>query len=360
MIFNLNYVTEHPVYKLMEVLEIFLARSVSAHSFSLDLFPDWFNSVVNGSPKLNSYLIEVFNSIYDLTADQKSGLLQSFASSNLIEQICHDRMLIPSQIDNLPGNTGNTILKLVRHLFKSTLRSGLFEGVAGGNINDHFFEFMNINGEPLICPFCGLWEYPSGVAESRPPYDHYLSISRYPLSGVNFNNLVPLCQHCNDRTVKGDKNVLFREEPPSVRRLTYFPYSSCGGIRIEIQNIRLPSINDRGEWNISIVPCQTVESEKVETWTNIFKIHDRYKEYVQRHFRIWIKDFVIKTSLNGCSMSIDELKTYLREWINKQMPNRLEPAVDLKKAFFVCLLTSMDTTYLEGLRLAIADGAIGV
>ena len=65
--------------------------------------------------------------------------------------------------------------------------------------------------ELKFCPYCGMGEV--HVAEAvhgvtKPPIDHFLPKSKYPYLAVNFFNLIPSCEKCNDFAHKSSNNPL--------------------------------------------------------------------------------------------------------------------------------------------------------
>src|SRR5690606_360287 len=93
-------------------------------------------------------------------------------------------------------------------LYEQVLDGNGFRDLFSTTLRAHFDEFSTINSEITLCPICGLGELKKHTDEARDQYDHYLPKSIYPLSSVNFKNLVPVCRECNSLDVKGDTDIV--------------------------------------------------------------------------------------------------------------------------------------------------------
>lgn len=143
--------------------------------------------------------------------------------------------------------------------------------------------------EAKFCPFCGLGYFRAPGAP-RHDLDHYMSISKYPFSGADLRNLIPMCSECNS-SFKGSADILFDQH--GNRRRCSDPYGGpnyqvsladshpSGGSLIE--GISYP------KWQINFLGGPSGEAE---TWDDVFKIRERYqRDILDADFLSWLDHF---------------------------------------------------------------------
>src|SRR5690606_32622586 len=152
----------------------------------------------------------------------------------------------PALLDFLLPNTFEAFKLLAAHLYGATKDLQPIINAAGGvNIHEHFeaFRMETLNGN--ICKACGMRELAPfraniGVENQwRADYDHQLCKSKYPLFAVHPDNLIPLCDVCNQDAKKAKD--LFRHKD-GTDRLAFYPYNEEAKdlIDIKIDNLSDP------------------------------------------------------------------------------------------------------------------------
>ena len=148
---------------------------------------------------------------------------------------------------------------------------------AGGtDIKVHFNAYRThaVNGN--ICKACGMKELApirAGILECdqwRADYDHQLCKSKYPIFAVHPDNLIPLCDVCNQDAKKAKD--LFRHKN-GTDRLAFYPYTeeAKGLIDIEIDHLRDPEPTIKVNWNTQ----DAVLQDKLNTWDEVYEIRGR-------------------------------------------------------------------------------------
>lgn len=163
------------------------------------------------------------------------------------------------------------------HLYCSTKDLQPAVRASGGiNITAHFNAYRDqaVNGN--ICKACGMEKlapFRAGVPEGdqwRADYDHQLCKSKYPIFAVHPDNLIPLCDVCNQDAKKAKD--LFRHKN-GTDRFAFYPYNEEAEalIDIDIDNLRDPEPTIRVNWNTQ----NALLLDKLNTWDEIYEIRNR-------------------------------------------------------------------------------------
>jgi hypothetical protein len=254
--------------------------------FSLDFFEADFRPIVQRHRKL---LKKAFKDIYieirQWGQADRSQLCLEVRQSNNIEQICTGT-LTPKLIDDTATGVYEEIRSLFQNLYTDVLDGKPFRDQFGVTLRQHFDHFRRANNEITLCPMCGISELKTHHDSTRDQYDHYLPKSFYPLSSVNFYNLVPTCKECNSFDVKGDKNViLFRNS-----RL-FYPYDqNHQGVDITFSIQQDNSNIDEISWQIDLASLDGKDQE-INAWDQIFNIRERYLNFVKGRMKKWYKAY---------------------------------------------------------------------
>ncbi|MEH1907941.1 HNH endonuclease signature motif containing protein [Nostoc sp.] len=136
--------------------------------------------------------------------------------------------------------------------------------------NDLKLNFYNTNNFLLVCPACDL--PPTGIE-----VDHYLPISIYPHLSCHPFNLVPICSECNSFAVKGNTDLLQKDD--HIRRKledVFLIYQGYGLGELSYLKIDLK----KGHRAIRLIELKPVKGnniiEHIESYSNLFKIPDRW------------------------------------------------------------------------------------
>jgi hypothetical protein len=290
MYFNLNYIT-HPIEKVNEVPATFFLESIHTTKFSNNLFPKWFIPVVNSAPKLKKKFKDVYEELFKLDVDQREQLHQRFIADMNVENICFG--INPNPIYSLTDFPElHELLKvLFNHLYNETLQKSITLNAAlKTSISDHFQQWKKGNNMFTVCPFCGLENYTSSNGTNRDPYDHWLCKDKYPLSAINFKNLIPIGDKCNQTAVKGNIDIIHSEKD-YLRRPSFYPYNYNSNLKIQLVCKIPPTVGFKGDWDIIITPDDPLENSKVETWLAVFNLKERYISWLKTYVEAWKAEF---------------------------------------------------------------------
>ncbi|MEO6851709.1 MAG: hypothetical protein ABI166_13795 [Mucilaginibacter sp.] len=236
---------------------------------------------------------------------------------------------------------------LFYHLYSDTLqKSVLLNNALHTNIGDHYTKWKEINVF-AVCPFCGVENYTSAEGTNRDPYDHWLCKSKYPLSAINFKNLVPIGDKCNQTAVKGEKDILHKKATRK-RRASFYPYFSHSGITISLTCIVPPSAGFKGEWEINVSPVDKKDLEKVETWLEVFNLKERYLSWVKGSLELWKEEFLRYIEKNTITLTSDiiQVKTTIKNWKNSLLSIKVFSGVLLLEAYIEYLLNNTDDAFI--------------
>lgn len=240
-----------------------------------------------------------YNEIKTWPQDERSNFIRKIRESNDVNRICK-REVIPLSIDEIPQKIKDKVdLKKMYNDLYSQILQGDYCSALYGTLQSHFKELRKAPNDFLKCPACGLETLKTGE-ETKNQYDHYLHKSKYILSSVNFNNLVPICTECNSYNVKHDHDIL----EDNFNRRIFFPYDETHqGI-----NISACISNDNGDIeNIDFdftYSTKDHREEEVKSWITIFKIESRYKARAKGAAIKWYKNywhFKNKPKYQSCS-----------------------------------------------------------
>ncbi|EHH2481605.1 hypothetical protein WOC09_03205 [Vibrio parahaemolyticus] len=267
-----------------------------------DCFPAEFQTVLDGSAKTNEYFNSVYREYNQLSVEHKQSFRQIYDQQIGILPIYSDVQIALLKPNVKTPNTTehkdlwNACKKLGGYLYSTTL--GLrcfsnalddkFDDVEFSDMHEHYQEFKRLNTP--ICSFCGLSPMTAEVViepedgaelpeekQRRASYDHYLPKAHYPFLAVDFNNLVPCCDTCNE-DFKEEKDALSEEGD---RTLSFIPYSQ--------EHVRLQASYEkkRGgfyKMRVAILETGCALEEKGKTWDRIFGVLGRVNHLIDESF----------------------------------------------------------------------------
>lgn len=290
MFFGLNPVHKHPVYKIQTAIRSFFHYCVKNSEFKLNCFPEWFRPIVSNSPKLKSYFERIAELMGEQSEEVRQQVFNVFQNNNQIKLLCEDNFSELLKIDEKLADLKLEVIKLFYHLYDKTLATDiLYTSLGNKSIDDHYKEFLEVNNS--VCPFCCL-EYYIGIRTgTRSPYDHYLTRAFYPFAGINFENLIPMCERCNSPANKGVCNIIFSPDL-SQRRQVFYPYNEFKGIKLRVDCLKEPTFSNKGEWKVEIKPLDKRDLESIETWKNVFNIISRLEDRLIEQNQAWMVSFI--------------------------------------------------------------------
>lgn len=350
MIYPLTQVTGG-IDKIYDVPLEFLTKAQSTITCSDLLVPNWFKPVYNRCPGVNTKFEALFKAFKRLNKTKQSKLILIYKESKNIKNICSDVTNIYEGIDKYETTVKKPLKSLFEFLFNETVGTKIFKINAKMDIDDHYKLFQNINNVH-VCPFCGLETYT--IPEyRRAEYDHYLPISIYPLLGVNFNNLVPMGDHCNGK--KNSKNILYSDYSASSRRLVWYPYEWIKHSVVLTCKKKPTLLNMNGEWEVIFKASAIRNQEKIETWNDVFEIPLQYNEQIKMHHIRFIEDFAHKNKLKGQRLTEAKLRSELKDYRDNKIGDvKLETMAQLKEIWADYHIKTKDKSQLSLLIHSIA------
>lgn len=299
-------------------------------------------------------LQNIHQSYLTLDVNEKETIQEAFYNNKQIENICNGT-INPIKYEQLPDsikdilkslyNTSWTLLTNKNDETNRTIKDRC------GNIYEHYCNLFQEDRQIFtICPVCGLEEL-LGEYEScdnpneenqkkvREAYDHYFPKALYPFISVNFNNLIPICHHCNS-DYKHEYDTAYNHEN-NLRQECFYPFSAeANNISISIidaqDTIRLASSND---WDIQATPL----NEKVSSWDRIFDIKSRYKTRIKTKEKAWKERLVDAIRNKPTHLSWDEYKSFLY----KDIKLRDQSSAIVQKAYYDYFFENLLDGYLE-------------
>lgn len=288
MLFKLS--PETPKFNVFEFLNaelaFFIKKMLLAQEFDRPLFSEgeigaacWENAKTKGKFK---NMFDVFNDVPEPACQTIKQWLNETIKQN---QNLQDLFEAPKSdlLVFLPQECFEALKDLATHLYCSTkdLRPII---LAAGNVDikGHFnaFRQQNVNGN--VCKACGMAklapfraEVPDGE-QWRADYDHQLCKSKYPIFAVHPDNLIPLCDVCNQDAKKAKD--LFKCEN-NEDRLAFYPFieEAKEFVSLQIVDLKDPAPKVFVEW----LTDDEIELNKLETWNDVYDI----KRRVEGEFR---------------------------------------------------------------------------
>lgn len=270
------------VNKLNEfVLAFFNRIEFEIGDFSVKFFEgEFYNNLVR---RHSGILLRSFQEIYEITKnwtqDQRTELCNAIRNSNEIEGICSGD-ISPSKSNQIPN--------FIKDLFVSLYDDVLFKKIyveSYGNRKEHYHEFRRTgNNSYTMCPACGIRPMHNSIEDITDQYDHYLPKDIYPLSAVNFKNLVPVCSDCNSILVKSNDDIL------SHTGKVFYPYDETHkSIEYDISIAKNNADHlEAIEWTITYI-CETGKDDELAAWKIIYDIESRHQKYCQGNMTTWFK-----------------------------------------------------------------------
>lgn len=265
------------VFRLLnEELLHFLAQSVSANTFGRVLFTQgavgqacWGNF-----PTREKFEI-LFNALQVTENNSKQQLFEVMRDNQNFQVFFENPKR--NLFDFMNEDCRKVLKSLCTHLYCSTKDLAPIVTASGGtNITGHFnaYRAQTVNGN--ICKACGMKELAAfragipGDDQWRADYDHQLCKSKYPIFAVHPDNLIPLCDVCNQDAKKAKD--LFRHNN-GTDRLAFYPYNeeASGLIDIAIDDLRDPEPKIKVYWNTH----DATLLDKLDTWDEIYEIRRR-------------------------------------------------------------------------------------
>jgi hypothetical protein len=270
--------------KLHEFIMAFFNRIENETSdFSVSFFEPDFRPIVNRHRKIvKKRCQDIYGAMKAWPATERTSFCEAIRKSNDIKSICEGTVR-PLKADQIPADIRDLVKKLFIDLYEQVLDGRSFTAKYR-SLKDHFDAFRKLNSEITLCPICGMSELKTHFDKSRDQYDHYLPKALYPLSSINFENLVPICRECNSSDCKGADDPI-----AAATGKLFYPYDeNHKGIKIDFQIVADNIEVDNIEWGVAFTSPDGKQDE-VLSWRTIYKIDGRYKGFVQGRIAKWYK-----------------------------------------------------------------------
>lgn len=342
MIFKINKI-ESSLDKIYEVPLVFLENAQNTRECNRNLCPTWFRRVYTRCPGVKARFEDLFKFFKKLSKAKQRSFIDLYRKSRNIENICNDPLNIYPAYDKIDTRIINSIKNLFEFLYNETIDTDIFKHCTGMHIRDHYSQFMKKN-IVHVCPFCGLETYTLPEFR-RAEYDHYLPFSLYPWLSVNFNNLVPMGDHCNGK--KNNANILYSNYATSTRRLVWYPYNWYA-YSINVKCNAKPDINNpNGTWEVNLASELPAHTDYIKTWNDVFEIELRYTGEMQRFHKKYIDDFKSKNEIMGMRLTVNQLKEQLIRYRDTKVGDpTIETMSKLKYAWAEYFINCVDKSQL--------------
>lgn len=318
------------VFRLLnQELFHFLEKSVTANDFNRELFTPgaigqacWDNAKENSERAKGPLTKDKFEILFAALNDAGDSVKQKLFELMRDNQDLSDFFRAPERnlFVFMNEECKKALISLCTHLYCSTKDLVDVVRASGGtDITAHFNAYRDraINGN--VCKACGMEKLAAFRAEVpdddqwRSDYDHQLCKSKYPIFSVHPDNLVPLCDVCNQDAKK--TKDLFRHKN-GTDRLAFYPYNeeAKGLIDIEIDNLRDPEPTIKVHWN-------TEDGEllnKLETWDEVYEIRRRVEGKFRSLETIIEDDIRPRDSAHFTSRISDEARPILPDTLKRK------------------------------------------
>lgn len=333
MLFQLS--PNSPRFAVFELLNkellYFIEQSITSKTFLRELFSAgavgqacWDNAKENDKRAERDLTRDKFAKLFAaLQGEQESVRRQ-------LLKVCRDNQDLGIFFANpnrnllgfLPPRCESALKNLATHLYCATKDLQALKDEAGGiDINAHFNSFRALAANGNVCKACGMEElapYRAGVPDGdqwRADYDHQLCKSKYPIFAVHPDNLVPLCDVCN-QDAKEAKD-LFRSDNGS-DRVTFYPHAEEAKDLVGIEIGRL--LDPEPTINVVWLTNDTTQVDKLETWNEVYGIRSRVEGRF-RSLEVVLEDEInpnglrhLKSQIKHKARSISEETLKRKEW----------------------------------------------
>jgi hypothetical protein len=293
MLWSVTKPADPGLYWLDTIHKDFYTRLFNGNTFN-NCFINTFIPVLNASSKTKRRFQAVFTLFNGLEESHQNTFKDIYNNHlNYHHYFASTRVgILRPSIEH--KDLWDAVKKLGGYLYATTIDLICYKTAAVGNpsMDKHYDCYKADNN--IVCCFCGTEDMmeerliePEEGAESddekqwRASYDHFLPKKHYPFLAVDFDNLIPCCQICNEKA-KGELDVL---EYENTRTLAFFPYHLTEVVSLEATSTKfLEKLN----MTIDIVETGDPIYEKADTWNRTFKVLTRVNKRLKRFNESWL------------------------------------------------------------------------
>lgn len=262
---------------------IFRAPKLASSNFSSALVLLKYQGLIDGVN--HAYILNPLTQAYQickgLNRIQLKTLKRAVHCNNKIRELC-DGVIEPvkyDEIEKIDANLSIALKTFCDSLYEHSVKLAPFYH-AYEHIGDYYKKLV---GKSSSCRCCGINKILTKFHSKRSGLDHYLPLNNYPFSSLNFKNLVPICDNCNEKYKLGEDTLLRidnkgKKGESRHRVKAFYPFRRTKlDIEISIQLVNVISIKNLEPDNIDIkLECVGYE-EQVESWDRVFGIKENYK-----------------------------------------------------------------------------------
>ena len=282
------------LYWLDDVHKSFYRLMFAGNAFS-NCFSQAFTPVLQASAKTRGKFLSVYDQYESLTQPLQLEFNALFENQVQWLQYLDSAEHVVMQPSEDLKDIWKGVRTLGTYLYSTTLDLVCYKNSApnpADSMDSHYAQFKTSNG--VVCCFCGTEEMmeereiePEDGADVtdekqwRASYDHYLPKKHYPFLAVDFDNLIPCCQKCNEKA-KGELDVLNCD---GVRTLAFNPYTDN-----EPASLIASYEPNNGTFVMRIDIADTADQrfEKADTWNRTFKVLSRINQRLNRFNASWL------------------------------------------------------------------------
>jgi hypothetical protein len=334
MIYQLIYRPAHPAYEIHNALNWFVNNlnefaNVNELSFHND-YP-WMDDILSNHDRLLELLVKLFNNYQALESiEDKLNVINTFNYWNDVDNRCQNFGEDFLVWEELPLDIKSTFSILYIYLYNQLTRTSTTLNSQDRSRSNHYRDFYHDNGE--VCCFCGIKELDEPEVQNG-AYDHYLHITKYPFAAINYRNIVPMCDKCNEPPGKGDKHAVFENYASRIRRKANYPYEEGVSkiVKLKMDTI-FPGVN-----NVQF-SYSGDNLLKINVWLNLFDIESKYQGALRTKRKSWIDRLIIKNR-NQILNTEEELRDNIQEVIQDILDCGKYTYRHLELAFWEYVLT---------------------
>lgn len=312
MLWPVTKPVESGLYLLDEIYTNFYTNLFEGNRFDACFSVD-FSGVLNASQKTRDLFQSVFDLYRDLDGAHKDSFQEIYDNHSNISQAFSDDQFEVMRHKSEHKEIWNAVKKLSCYLYSTTMGLRSFTDIIGNDgMNTHFEEFKALNG--VVCCFCGTEEMmeereilpdddvkDKDEKQWRASYDHYLPKKHYPFLSVDFENLIPCCQKCNEKA-KQEIDVLYNQK--GERTLAFLPYIDAEGVSLRADYEKQ---NDTFNMRVDIINTGDQRYKKAQTWNRTFQILPRINQRLKMFNNSWLAPVLCRIS------KVDEAKLALSD-----------------------------------------------
>lgn len=296
-----------PIFKLHEQLQ-YLVCNIWCDASDLNtckqLISGDFETIYNKYDWVNTAIDRIYEKCKDLTLIERTAIREAFNINNRIEELCNGT-LVPVPLNSLPAVVETDMKPLLKKFYYELLDRA---EVSGNKLS--YYNALVTRNKYKTCPCCGLSLIESAESHYREDNDHYLPVSDYPFTCVNFYNLAPLCGKCNKKC-KGAKN------PFEDGRVSFYPFGvPVNKINVSIaigDNVNVDYLNLK---SADLVISFDNNPDKISTWNWLFKITERYNKETRNFSKTELRTIANRIYRNSKRKNGESYETILDDAID--------------------------------------------